>query len=720
MVELAGDRATARTYGNLVHVQELLDGKPRYVVQHAIYHDALERLSFGLAHHEPAPRQPVRAGALPRSRPREDLREAAALLSSPFRHRGIVEGFYGRPWAHADRLWWIDRLAELGMNTYVVAPKDDPLQRERWREPYPAEELARFGELVRRGRDAGVALGFALSPGLSIRYSDAADVATLVAKLRALRGARLALPRALRRRRADASSRTPRTARRSPRSPPRTSRSRTRCSDALGPGRHALARAHRLCRQRGLGLLRGARRRARPGDRGGAGPGAPPCRPPCARTRRARAAALLRRKRPALGQRAGLATGRCARCSTSSLPGREPGLADSLSGVLLNPMQHARASYVDGGGRRRVPRRPRALRRRGRLARRRAHARRRRRGRLRDLRRRAPLLSAHPRRPRPRPRIRLARVTKGTFLFRHEPAARAASTPASPPATRCAAASTTAACSPSSSPGSPGTSAKSRRIARRARPARSARRRRRLAREVPRLDPLRGPPHARTRRPRPRATARAACSTRSSRASSPAARTSRADPALFRDRCLADEIVDFAAECGARRGRARGLSRQARAAAPRERCHAACACAASRPTPTSAITQPAAPPTKGRLLSSTTTTRPTQQRHAELARALALRPHQRAADQRGHHDRAEVERDAPGREPDQRRRNADHRERQQHERDRRRAPATRSRARARRRSRGPWRAGRRTSAGASACSSMPIRKEAAKPIASQV
>jgi hyaluronoglucosaminidase len=104
-------------------------------------------------------------------------------LSPPFRHRGIVEGFYGRPWAHADRLWWIERLAELGMNTYVVAPKDDALQRERWREAYPADELARFAELAARGRERGVVLGSALSPGLSIRYSDAADVAALVEKL---------------------------------------------------------------------------------------------------------------------------------------------------------------------------------------------------------------------------------------------------------------------------------------------------------------------------------------------------------------------------------------------------------------------------------------------------------------------------------------------------------------------------------------------------------
>ena len=47
LVELAGDRASAQTYGNLVHVQELLDGKPSYVVQHAIYHDELERRAEG-------------------------------------------------------------------------------------------------------------------------------------------------------------------------------------------------------------------------------------------------------------------------------------------------------------------------------------------------------------------------------------------------------------------------------------------------------------------------------------------------------------------------------------------------------------------------------------------------------------------------------------------------------------------------------------------------
>jgi hypothetical protein len=47
LVELDGDFASSRTYGQLVHVQELLDGKPSYVVQHAIYTDALERRPEG-------------------------------------------------------------------------------------------------------------------------------------------------------------------------------------------------------------------------------------------------------------------------------------------------------------------------------------------------------------------------------------------------------------------------------------------------------------------------------------------------------------------------------------------------------------------------------------------------------------------------------------------------------------------------------------------------
>ena len=73
------------------------------------------------------------------------------------------------------------------MNRYVYAPKDDALHRAEWRTPYPQAILAEFAELVEQGGKEGVEVGFALSPGLSIRYSSAEDRSALVAKFRGFR-----------------------------------------------------------------------------------------------------------------------------------------------------------------------------------------------------------------------------------------------------------------------------------------------------------------------------------------------------------------------------------------------------------------------------------------------------------------------------------------------------------------------------------------------------
>ena len=51
--------------------------------------------------------------------------------------RGVIEGFYGAPWSHDERLDLIRFCAQHGLNTWVHAPKDDPYHRARWREPYP-------------------------------------------------------------------------------------------------------------------------------------------------------------------------------------------------------------------------------------------------------------------------------------------------------------------------------------------------------------------------------------------------------------------------------------------------------------------------------------------------------------------------------------------------------------------------------------------------------
>ncbi len=106
---------------------------------------------------------------------------------SGFRHRGVVEGYYGTPWSHEDRCWIVEQLGRWGMNRYVYAPKEDPLHRESWREPYPRDVLREFAELVECGARVGVQVGFSLSPGLSIRYASREDRAALQGKVEEFR-----------------------------------------------------------------------------------------------------------------------------------------------------------------------------------------------------------------------------------------------------------------------------------------------------------------------------------------------------------------------------------------------------------------------------------------------------------------------------------------------------------------------------------------------------
>jgi hyaluronoglucosaminidase len=105
---------------------------------------------------------------------------------SPFAIRGVIEGFYGNPWTHAQRLDCIRFIGARGMNTFVYAPKDDPLLRRDWRLPYDAAGLARLRELVAASDEAGVTLSYAIAPGWTISYADPADVDALVAKLRSV------------------------------------------------------------------------------------------------------------------------------------------------------------------------------------------------------------------------------------------------------------------------------------------------------------------------------------------------------------------------------------------------------------------------------------------------------------------------------------------------------------------------------------------------------
>lgn len=89
---------------------------------------------------------------------------------------GVIEGFYGDPWSHEERIACIDALAEMGADAYVWAPKSEPRHRDAWADPFTDAETARFAELVTRNEKVTVSI--ALTPGRE------AIIADVVAKMR--------------------------------------------------------------------------------------------------------------------------------------------------------------------------------------------------------------------------------------------------------------------------------------------------------------------------------------------------------------------------------------------------------------------------------------------------------------------------------------------------------------------------------------------------------
>jgi hypothetical protein len=96
--------------------------------------------------------------------------------------RGVIEGFYGGPWSHPERLDCVQFEAAVGFNTFLYAPKDEPYHRDRWRELYPDEALTDLRELAQAAATCNVQLVYALAPGLSMRFSADSEHEALAAK----------------------------------------------------------------------------------------------------------------------------------------------------------------------------------------------------------------------------------------------------------------------------------------------------------------------------------------------------------------------------------------------------------------------------------------------------------------------------------------------------------------------------------------------------------
>lgn len=103
--------------------------------------------------------------------------------------RGVVEGFYGTPWTHKERLDMLSFMAHYNMNAYIYAPKDDPYHRGLWREPYPPAEEKNISELVNFSKKNKINFIFAISPGLDLKYygeEGENDRSVMITKLNAM------------------------------------------------------------------------------------------------------------------------------------------------------------------------------------------------------------------------------------------------------------------------------------------------------------------------------------------------------------------------------------------------------------------------------------------------------------------------------------------------------------------------------------------------------
>ncbi len=86
---------------------------------------------------------------------------------------GVIEGFYGIPWTYDERISMIEFLADMDMNEFIYAPKDDPYHNEKWRELYPAEKLSELERLAAISDDNGIEFVWAIHPGQNlIKFED--------------------------------------------------------------------------------------------------------------------------------------------------------------------------------------------------------------------------------------------------------------------------------------------------------------------------------------------------------------------------------------------------------------------------------------------------------------------------------------------------------------------------------------------------------------------
>lgn len=103
--------------------------------------------------------------------------------AEPIPFRGVVEGYYGRPWGTEGRLSLLKFMGENDMNVFIYGPKDDPYHHRKWREPYPDAEMKDFQKLLKVAKANKISFTWAIHLGGGFKKGSEEDYQALFRKL---------------------------------------------------------------------------------------------------------------------------------------------------------------------------------------------------------------------------------------------------------------------------------------------------------------------------------------------------------------------------------------------------------------------------------------------------------------------------------------------------------------------------------------------------------
>ncbi|MBA4531230.1 protein O-GlcNAcase [Brevibacillus halotolerans] len=104
------------------------------------------------------------------------------MSSQGFALRGLIEGFYGKPWSHEERIDMLHFISQHGFNAYFYAPKDDAILRDDWQMHHSPAQMRLISELISEAHSVGCAFYYCLSPGMSMQYANSKHVDRLIEK----------------------------------------------------------------------------------------------------------------------------------------------------------------------------------------------------------------------------------------------------------------------------------------------------------------------------------------------------------------------------------------------------------------------------------------------------------------------------------------------------------------------------------------------------------